>query len=168
MLPTNYGRFYQNSDNLAILKQKLKESQIQTGQTLQACSGKLPKPSAFTSPDGKHRTGLKRIGGGIERCTHCGHPWVTASKRGDVTTWHCEKCNSPRLALRPKTDIELIATLLSNPKLKGWDGIFLREMQRRRGELGRKQREKLRGIAQRLGVKTSQTWDIFASEGGEA
>lgn len=42
MLPNHYGRFYQNSDNSAILKQKLNKFQIQSGQDILACHNKLP------------------------------------------------------------------------------------------------------------------------------
>ncbi len=82
------------------------------------------------------------------------------SQKGIFRVWHCERCEALRLAHKEKTDIELISELLRHPDLKGWDGTFLREMQRGGGALGRKQREKLKGIAQKLEVKMSRTCAI--------
>lgn len=145
----------QLSSEKAIVKQKLNHPQILTPSRL--------KPFPFGD-----RTGLS-ITGAIFRKCECGCRWVRASQSGNSTIWHCEKCNSPRLAQREKPDIQLISELLKHPDLKGWDGTFLREMERRGGALGKKQREKLRGIAQRLGAAMSQTSEIFATEaeGGE-
>lgn len=157
-----------NTHQIITDKRKLNNTQVQSQQASQFCYDKLLTPFPFTSPDGTHRTGL-RIGRGerIKRCS-CGHYWVSPIQRESITIWHCEKCETPRLARRQKADSELIAELLANPKLKGWDATFAREMQRRSGELGTRQREKLHGIAQKLGAKLEYNCSLSEIEGGES
>ncbi len=142
----------QTSGDSAILKQNLNNAEIHTPQALPPYYNKLHPFSLG------EKIGLT-LGKKIAWKCDCGYRWVRESQKGIFKVWHCEKCEALRLAHKEKTDIELISELLRHPDLKGWDGTFLREMQRGRA-LGRKQREKLRGIAQKLGAKMSQAWAI--------
>ncbi len=142
----------QDLGNSAILEQALNNTESPTPQALPAYYNKLHPFSLG------ERIGLS-LGKKIAWKCSCGYRWVWVSQRGVFTIWICEKCETPRLAHKEKSDIELISEVLKHPDLKGWDGVFLREMQRGRA-LGRKQREKLRGIAQKLGVKMFRVWDI--------
>ncbi len=140
----------QLSGDSAILKQNLNNAEIQIPQAL------YNKLHPFSLGE---RIGLT-LGKKIAWKCSCGYRWVRVSQKGIFTIWICEKCEALRLAYKEKTDIELISELLRHPDLRGWDGTFLREMQRGGGALGRKQREKLRGIAQKLGIKMCRAWDI--------
>jgi hypothetical protein len=77
------------------------------------------------------------------------------------------KCNAPRLARRQKSDNELISGLLNHPELKGWEKLFTREMQRKE-RLSTCQREKLQGIAKRLGIRLEENCSLSNIERGES
>lgn len=143
-----------SSDPASSIKQKLNNAQVFIPSRLK------PFPIG-------NRIGLS-ISGSIFRKCECGHRWVKENRGGSLILWTCENCSATRLIEREKADIELISELLNHPDLKGWDGTFLREMQRCGGVLGKKQKEKLRSIAQKLGVKISRACEISEAEGGEA
>ena len=94
--------------------------------------------------------GLSVKGKILRRC-ECKGNFVEARVDDYQTIWLCKNCKKPRLAQREKSDRELIAALLSLPELRGWERLFTREMERKQ-RLGTSQKEKLQGIAQRLGT----------------
>jgi hypothetical protein len=106
--------------------------------------------------------GLSVKGKIFKRC-ECRGNFVEARVDNYITIWLCKNCKKPRLALRQLTDTELTTALLSVPKLRGWERLFTREMQRKE-RLGISQREKLQGIAQRLGVEVSQAYSILDTD----
>jgi hypothetical protein len=160
----NYSRFYQKSNSSASpFKLSLNNHQNRSPQGLY---GRL-KPILLSNC-------FVLITGSIARRCHCGHCRVEASQDEkasqdeSVTIWRCKQCGIPRLARRQKSDAELILEILAIPKLRGWDATFAREMQRKDGGLGTKQREKLLGIAQKLGISLEYNCSLSDVEGGEA
>lgn len=117
---------------------------ILSSVTLSGNSSKI-KPFPF-----ERGIGLSIKGKILRRC-ECRGNFVEARVDNYITIWFCKNCKKPRLAQRQKTDSELISALLSLPALKGWERLFTREMERKQ-RLGTSQREKLQGIAQRLGI----------------
>jgi len=148
-------------DSFAIVNRKLDSSESQTTQASQACYDRL-RPITFGN-----RIGLS-VGGRIAwKCSQCAHPWVRPTSTDALTIWRCVKCNAPRLARRQKSDNELISGLLNHPELKGWEKLFTREMQRKE-RLSTCQREKLQGIAKRLGIRLEENCSLSNIEGGES
>ena len=158
----HYGRFYQKLNSSASPpKRKLNSGENHTTQASQVCYDRL-RPITFGN-----RIGLS-IGGKIFwKCGDCKHLWVKPHKVGEITVWHCERCNAPRLAQRRKPDQELITELLKHPELKGWERLFTQTHSQGQG-LAIWQREKLQGIAQSLGIKTEQNCSLSGVEGVES
>jgi hypothetical protein len=141
-----------------IIKQKLNNGVNHTTQASPACNNKL-QPLPFCN-----RIGLSVRGRITWKCSQCAHPWVRFTSTDALTIWHCEKCKTPRFAQWRKPDQKLIAELLSHPELKGWQKFFTREMQRKE-RLSTCQREKLQGIAKRLGIRLEENCLLSSIEG---
>jgi hypothetical protein len=144
--------------------QKIPETIVSQPASNKQSKGRSNKLNPITFGN---RIGLS-IGGKISwKCGDCKHLWVKPHKVGEITVWHCERCNAPRLARRQKSDNELISGLLNHPELKGWEKLFTREMQRKE-RLSTCQREKLQGIAKRLGIRLEENCSLSNIERGES
>ena len=148
----NVEQLSQLSSGNATLKFLLNNGENQATQASQTYYNKL-HPALF-----RNRIGLS-IGGKITWKCDCRHPWVEPRKVGEVTVWHCEKCNAPRLAQQRKSDQELIAEILKHPELKAWQRLFTKTHSQAQ-RLATWQREKMQGIAQSLGIKTEQNCSL--------
>lgn len=125
-------------------------------------------PSAINSsklkpfPCGKG-IGLSFKGIGFRRC-ECKGYFVESKLDNYITIWLCKACGKPRLVQRRKLDTDLIAELLRNPDLRGWELFFLKE-QSTRLSVGVWQRKKLEAIAERLGIEVEVNIPLSEAKG---
>lgn len=184
-----------NGGSKATLKQKPNEPLIQTEQGLTridsilegmeyvapGCAIRYTTPSIPSSAQGEGGMSVlaRRLrpfpcGMGIALSFHgrlfrrceCKGYFVESREENSRTVWLCRDCKKPRLAQRRKTDQELIAELLANPDLRGWEVFFVKE-QSTRLAVGSWQQRKLRAIAERLGIEVEVNIPVCAIvEGG--